>query len=109
MARNISGTFPDRASAERAASDLRTAGFPPAEIGLVAQTRTGPTDTGQRLAPGTRTITAAIIGSLIVGLCRAAAVHLAPQIELFVIYGVMALVLVARPYGLFVRAQPRKI
>ncbi len=58
---------------------------------------------------GMGSIEGALIGALIVGICRAAAVHLAPQIELFVIYGVMALVLVARPYGLFVRAQPRKI
>jgi branched-chain amino acid transport system permease protein len=36
-------------------------------------------------------------------------VHLAPQVELFVIYAVMALVLVFRPQGLFTRAQPRKI
>jgi len=54
-------------------------------------------------------IEGALIGALVVGICRAAAVHLVPQLELFVIYGVMALVLVVRPYGLFVRAQPRKI
>jgi len=58
---------------------------------------------------GMGSIEGALIGALIVGVCRAAAVHLVPQIELFVIYGVMALVLVVRPYGLFVRAQPRKI
>ncbi|HXD44936.1 MAG TPA: branched-chain amino acid ABC transporter permease [Pseudolabrys sp.] len=58
---------------------------------------------------GMGSIEGALIGALIVGLCRAAAVHLAPQFELFVIYGVMAVVLVVRPYGLFVRAQPRKI
>jgi branched-chain amino acid transport system permease protein len=58
---------------------------------------------------GMGSIEGALVGALIVGICRAAAVHLAPQIELFVIYAVMALVLVARPYGLFVRAQPRKI
>ena len=58
---------------------------------------------------GMGSIAGALVGALIVGICRAAAVHLAPQIELFVIYGVMALVLVVRPYGLFVRAQPRKI
>jgi Branched-chain amino acid ABC-type transport system, permease components len=58
---------------------------------------------------GMGSIEGALVGALIVGICRAAAVHLAPQIELFVIYGVMALVLVVRPYGLFVRAQPRKI
>jgi branched-chain amino acid transport system permease protein len=49
------------------------------------------------------------VGALIVGECRAAAVHLAPQVELFVIYAVMALVLIFRPQGLFTRAQPRKI
>ena len=37
------------------------------------------------------------------------ALHLVPQLELFVIYGVMALVLIFRPYGLFTQAQPRKI
>jgi branched-chain amino acid transport system permease protein len=58
---------------------------------------------------GMGSIEGALVGALIVGLCRAAAVHLAPQIELFVIYGVMALVLVIRPHGLFVRAQPRRI
>lgn len=58
---------------------------------------------------GMGSIEGALVGALIVGICRAAAVHLVPQVELFVIYGVMALVLVARPYGLFVRAQPRKI
>jgi branched-chain amino acid transport system permease protein len=58
---------------------------------------------------GMGSIEGALVGALIVGICRAAAVHLVPQIELFVIYGVMALVLIVRPYGLFVRAQPRKI
>jgi branched-chain amino acid transport system permease protein len=58
---------------------------------------------------GMGSIEGALVGALIVGICRAAAVHLVPQVELFVIYGVMALVLVVRPYGLFVRTQPRKI
>lgn len=58
---------------------------------------------------GMGSIAGALFGALIVGLCRAAAVHIVPQVELFVIYGVMALVLVVRPYGLFTRAQPRKI
>ena len=49
------------------------------------------------------------VGALIVGLFRAGAVHLIPQLELFSIYAVMALVLVFRPQGLFSRAQPRKI
>jgi len=58
---------------------------------------------------GMGSIEGALIGALIVGLCRAAAVHLVPQIELFVIYAVMALVLIVRPHGLFTQAQPRKI
>jgi branched-chain amino acid transport system permease protein len=58
---------------------------------------------------GMGSIEGALIGALIVGLCRAGAVHLVPQLELFVIYAVMALVLIFRPYGLFTQAQPRKI
>lgn len=58
---------------------------------------------------GLGSIDGAFVGALVVGLCRAAAVHLVPQIELFVIYAVMTLVLVLRPQGLFARAQPRKI
>jgi branched-chain amino acid transport system permease protein len=49
------------------------------------------------------------IGALLVGLCRALAVHTYPQLELFVIYGVMAAVLAIRPQGLFVTAAARKI
>jgi branched-chain amino acid transport system permease protein len=58
---------------------------------------------------GMGSVEGAFLGALIVGECRAAAVHLVPQIELFVIYAVMAMVLVLRPQGLFTRAQPRKI
>jgi branched-chain amino acid transport system permease protein len=58
---------------------------------------------------GMGSIEGTVLGALIVGLCRAAAVHLVPQLELFVIYAVMALVLVFRPYGLFSPAAPRKI
>jgi len=58
---------------------------------------------------GMGSIGGALLGALIVGECRAAAVHLVPQIELFVIYAVMALVLIFRPQGLFTRIAPRKI
>jgi branched-chain amino acid transport system permease protein len=58
---------------------------------------------------GMGSIEGAVLGAVIVGLCRAAAVHVLPQLELFVIYAVMALVLVFRPYGLFSQAAPRKI
>ncbi len=51
----------------------------------------------------------AAIGSLVVGLVRSGAVHLLPQVELFSIYLVMALVLAFRPRGLFVAVEARKI
>ena len=56
---------------------------------------------------GLGSVTGTIIGALMVGLCRAAAVHLLPQVELFVIYAVMSLVLILRPQGLFAQAQRR--
>ena len=58
---------------------------------------------------GLGSITGAAVGALIVGVARASAVHLLPQIELFVIYAVMAIVLAFRPEGLFGRPAPRKI
>lgn len=58
---------------------------------------------------GLGSVEGAALGALIVGLARAASVQLFPQVELFVIYAVMALVLAFRPFGLFTRAQARKI
>jgi branched-chain amino acid transport system permease protein len=58
---------------------------------------------------GMGSIEGAAVGALLVGLCRAAAVHYAPEYELFVIYGVMSLVLAVRPQGLFGRTVARKI
>jgi branched-chain amino acid transport system permease protein len=51
----------------------------------------------------------AALGALIVGLVRSAAVHYVPALELFSIYFVMALVLIARPKGLFSAAEVRRI
>ena len=58
---------------------------------------------------GMGSIIGALIGAVVVGLGRAAAVHLLPEVELFVIYAIMAAVLVVRPQGLFAPAQARKI
>jgi branched-chain amino acid transport system permease protein len=58
---------------------------------------------------GLGSIAGAAVGALIVGLCRAAAVHLFPEAELFVIYAVMSLVLALRPQGLFGRPVARRI
>jgi branched-chain amino acid transport system permease protein len=51
----------------------------------------------------------AALGAILVGLVRSAAVHWAPQLELFSIYVAMALVLAVRPRGLFVAPEARKI
>jgi branched-chain amino acid transport system permease protein len=58
---------------------------------------------------GLGSIEGAAIGALVVGLARAASVHLWPPAELFSIYVVMAVILVFKPEGLFQRIQARKI
>jgi branched-chain amino acid transport system permease protein len=49
------------------------------------------------------------LGAIIVGLVRSAAVHYQPEVELFSIYLVMAVVLIVRPKGLFSAQEARKI
>jgi branched-chain amino acid transport system permease protein len=51
----------------------------------------------------------AALGALIVGIVRSGAVHYFPEVELFSVYVVMAVVLLARPRGLFSRPEPRRI
>ncbi|MBX2854659.1 MAG: branched-chain amino acid ABC transporter permease [Rhodobacteraceae bacterium] len=58
---------------------------------------------------GLGSIEGAALGAVMVGIARAASVHLVPELELFIIYFVMAIVLVFRPEGLFVKTQTRKI
>ena len=58
---------------------------------------------------GLGSVAGAAVGALVVGLARACAVHFFPEVELFVIYAVMAVVLAFRPQGLFGRPAARKI
>lgn len=58
---------------------------------------------------GLGSIQGALLGAVMIGLARAAAVNVYPELELFVIYAVMAAVLVFRPRGLFALATSRKI
>ncbi|MCR9213776.1 MAG: branched-chain amino acid ABC transporter permease [Proteobacteria bacterium] len=58
---------------------------------------------------GMGSVGGAMIGAVIVGLARAASVHIYPPAELFSIYLVMAAVLAVKPYGLFALAEGRKI
>ena len=58
---------------------------------------------------GLGSLPGAALGAVIVGLVRSASVHYLPQVELFVIYFVMAMVLALRPRGLFSLEEPRKI
>lgn len=58
---------------------------------------------------GMGSIVGAAVGAIAIGLSRSIAIQFVPEIELFIVYGVMALVLVIRPEGLFARQQARKI
>lgn len=58
---------------------------------------------------GLGSLPGAALGALIVGLVRSAAVHHLPEVELFSIYLVMALVLIVRPKGLFSAPEARRI
>jgi branched-chain amino acid transport system permease protein len=58
---------------------------------------------------GLGSVPGAAIGALVVGLARAASVHLMPELELFSIYLVMAAVLMVRPEGLFQSVKARLI
>ncbi|MFY9137287.1 branched-chain amino acid ABC transporter permease [Zwartia sp.] len=49
------------------------------------------------------------LAAIIMGIVRAFCIHYIPQLELFVIFSVMALVLAFRPRGLFSLAEARKI
>jgi branched-chain amino acid transport system permease protein len=58
---------------------------------------------------GLGSIEGAAIGAVVVGLARAVAVHVMPDVELFSVYLVMAAVLVFRPEGLFQSVKARVI
>jgi branched-chain amino acid transport system permease protein len=58
---------------------------------------------------GLGSVEGAAVGAILVGLARAAAVHLMPGAELFMIYLIMAAVLMFRPEGLFKRETARRI
>lgn len=51
----------------------------------------------------------AALGALLVGLVRSSTVRYWPEVELFSIYAVMAMVLIVRPKGLFAAQEARKI
>jgi branched-chain amino acid transport system permease protein len=58
---------------------------------------------------GLGSVAGAALGSLVVGLARAAAIYLYPELDLFVIYLIMALVLLVRPEGFFGQIEVRRI
>jgi branched-chain amino acid transport system permease protein len=58
---------------------------------------------------GLGSIAGAALGCIMVGIARAAAVQLFPEIELFVIYALMVAILLWRPQGLFGAVELRKI
>jgi branched-chain amino acid transport system permease protein len=58
---------------------------------------------------GLGSVGGAAIGAVLVGLLRAAAVHYAPEFDLFVIYALMTVVLLVKPQGLFGGVEVRRI
>ena len=58
---------------------------------------------------GLGSIGGAAVGSTLVGLLRAAAVHVLPELELLAVFAVMGLVLLFRPQGLFGEVQVRRV
>lgn len=58
---------------------------------------------------GLGSLPGAALGAFIVGMVRAASIHYKPELELFSVYLVMAVVLIVRPKGLFSGAEVRKI
>ena len=58
---------------------------------------------------GLGSLEGAALGALIVGLTRAAAVHLLPEVELATVYLIMVAVLLFRPRGLFGEPEVRRI
>lgn len=58
---------------------------------------------------GMGSLEGAAVSSVIVGLARAMAIHLAPELELAVIYLIMIIVLAIRPQGLFGELELRRI
>ena len=58
---------------------------------------------------GMGSIEGAALGAIVVSLARALAIHLAPELELMMVYLIMILVLVFRPQGLFGEEELRRI
>ncbi len=58
---------------------------------------------------GLGSLPGAALAAILVGLVRSAAVHYRPELDLFSIYFVMAVVLIMRPKGLFSAQEARKI
>ncbi|MEQ1879468.1 MAG: branched-chain amino acid ABC transporter permease [Burkholderiales bacterium] len=58
---------------------------------------------------GLGSLSGAALAAVLVGLVRAAAVHYRPELDMFSIYLVMAVVLILRPKGLFSLPEARKI
>ena len=61
------------------------------------------------VAGGLGSITGALLGALLIGLFRTIAVFYFPQLELFIVFFVMAIILSVKPEGLFGTKEVRKI
>jgi branched-chain amino acid transport system permease protein len=58
---------------------------------------------------GLGSVSGAAIGALLIGFSRTIAIFYAPQLELFIVFFVMAFILSFKPEGLFGTRETRKI
>ena len=58
---------------------------------------------------GLGSITGALLGALLIGFFRTIAIFYFPQLELFIVFFVMAIILSIKPEGIFGTQEARKI
>jgi branched-chain amino acid transport system permease protein len=58
---------------------------------------------------GLGSVSGAALGALLIGFSRTIAIFYAPQLELFIVFFVMAVILSFKPEGLFGTSETRKI
>lgn len=92
MARSIVGLFPDRASAEQAIADLKSAGFDPGRMGIVMRDRQEARDVAsdQGINSTTGAVTGSAIGGTAGAVLAATGALVIPGIGPFISGGILA-------------------
>lgn len=101
MARSIVGLFPDRASAEQAIADLKSAGFSPDRMGIVMRDRkeTREVASDQGINSTTGAVTGSAIGGTAGAILAATGAFVIPGIGPFISGGILATALAGGAAG----------